>query len=159
MNIKKKPLCWLAICEGMKNNTPKYFTYSGGCSLTFGLRMFGLYHHGPFDWVMPIKDKNRRIDMKQFRKDLLEKNFSNTNKGDIRLPQKIWFPHEDIAFDSKEVNKIITRLDDVEKNKPIPVGIGIEENAILYKMLELDDPVAFKWYFIHVMKDQIEELR
>lgn len=145
-----------ALEEAKKINKPLYYNASGGCGVTYGLRMFSVYQHGPFDWVLSriTSDWSPEIMLV----DLLEKKFEVASKPTHHktLSQNCYFIHENL-FDEKVRAKLIRRSENLIKalksdNPPIPVRMNQPDNVELMDCLWADDVEKFKKVFISKLK-------
>lgn len=149
----------LAFEQAKLINKPLYYNQSGGCGVTHGLRMFGIYHHGPFDWVMSKIKSN--WDLLLFIDDIKNQKIHRGSK-----PTHWWtdsqnccFIHEDLS-DQNVRNKLLKRAKDLEQsiksNMVKPIRLDQNDNVALNDLLWVDRIDEFKELFISLTKDQID---
>jgi hypothetical protein len=139
-------------------NRPMYYNFSGGCGITYGLRLFGIYHHGPFDWV--ISRIKSFWDPQILKDDLINGRYHETSKKGQWLTnsQNCYYIHENLS-EEKTRDKLIKRADDLIRNlatnnPPIPVRICNDYNVDLMDCLWADDINKFKKLF----REKFDEL-
>jgi hypothetical protein len=146
-----------ALAQSKLINKPLFYNNSGGCAVTYGLRLLGIYHHGPFDWV--IARIKSFWDPQILKDDLINFRFHETNKKGQWLTesQNCYFIHENLS-DEKTRNKLIKRADDLilslnSSNPPIPIRLAHDKNVPLMDLLWADDINTFRQEYINKIEN------